>query len=135
MSRLSVARAAIWAVTAAGTVVAATGIPTIATGAVTVDHKPCPQAGQLRLISPLTEVLPTAIRFARLSPARTVVRALTRGVDSPYAQPAARACGGPIVRLSVYVKIHSRGQSCSACDLRMFVVRYRHGGYRVWEAY
>ena len=40
-----------------------------------------------------------------------------------------------MVKLSVYVDVHPRGQVCSACDVHAFVVRYQTGRYRVWEAY
>ena len=52
-----------------------------------------------------------------------------------YAPSARRVCGAAVVKLSVYVDVHPHGQVCSACDVHAFVVRYRAGRYRVWEAY
>jgi hypothetical protein len=70
-----------------------------------------------------------------LTAGRGKVRLIERGDESFYAPPARRACGAPVVTLSVFVQVHPRGQTCSACDVRAFVVRYRRGPYRVWEGY
>jgi hypothetical protein len=101
----------------------------------TIDGKPCPKASQLQRITHVQDAVPAAKSFAHLSGHRGEVRALERGEKSGYAPPARRACGAAVVRLSVFVKVHPRGQTCSACDVRAFVVRYLGGRYRVWEAY
>src|SRR5947207_7858849 len=59
--------------------------------------------------------------------ARGRVVQLTRGDRSGYAPSARRVCGRAVVHLSVCVKVHPRAQSCSACDVRAFVVKYRGG--------
>ena len=101
----------------------------------TVDGKPCPTASDLQRIVRLQDAVPAAKRFGHLTGSRGKVLVLERGDQSGYAPPARRACGFAVVKLSVFVKVHQRGQTCSACDLREFVVRYRSGRYRVWEAY
>jgi hypothetical protein len=120
---------------AAGAATSLCAAPVAANNGNTIDGRRCPRSGELAQISPLRNAIPAAERFAHLSPARAVIRALQRGPDSGYAAPAARACGAAVVGLSVFVKVHAQGQRCSACDLRAFVVHYRSGAYRVWEAY
>lgn len=101
----------------------------------TIDGKPCPTASQLSRIARLREAVPAVKRIVHLAGRRGVVRKLTRGNQSEYAPSARRVCGAAVVKLSVYVDVHPHGQVCSACDVHAFVVRYRAGRYRVWEAY
>jgi hypothetical protein len=101
----------------------------------TVDGKLCPRPSQLRRIASLRDAVQPAKRFAHLTGRRGVIRQLERGDQSGYAPAARRICGAAVVTLSVYVKVHPRGQACSACDLRALVVHYRTGRFRVWEAY
>jgi hypothetical protein len=116
--------------------VAVIAVPTWAIGnRSTFNGKPCPRASQLAYIHNVKDAVPAAESADHLAPNRALIRELKRGDRSIYAEPAARACGRAVVHLSVYVQVHRRGINCRACDLHAFVVRYRTGRYRVWEAY
>ena len=52
-----------------------------------------------------------------------------------YAASARRACGTTVLRDSVYVVVHPAGQTCAACDLHSYVVKFKSGGWKVWIAY
>src|SRR5439155_4072419 len=115
---------------ASSVVIAALAVAVIAcpAGAIngeTVDGKPCPKASQLQRIIRLQDAVPPAKSFAHLTGRRGQVRLIEHGDQSGYAPPARRACGAAVVTLSVFVKVHPRGETCSACDVRAFVVRYR----------
>jgi hypothetical protein len=118
-----------------GGIIVSDGAQTNAAGGLGIDGRPCPVASQLRHIAHLHQAVPAAKRFAHLTGRRGVIRELTHGNRSDYAPTARRVCGAEVVKLSVYVDVHPRGQICSACDLHAFVVRNQAGHYRVWEAY
>ena len=104
--------------------------PSNASSRATTDGKPCPTASQLVTIKRLRDAVPAAKR--RSPGERWVVTQLVRGPQGTLANRAARVCGWAVVRKSVFVRLHPHGQTCSACDLRTYVVRYRTGRYRVW---
>jgi hypothetical protein len=104
--------------------------PSNASSPGTADGKPCPRAPQLARIKHLRDAAPAAKR--RFPGQRWDVTQLARGPLGTLANQAARACGWAVVRKSVFVRLHPHGRTCSACDLRTYVVRYRTGRYRVW---
>jgi hypothetical protein len=104
--------------------------PSSASSPATTDGKPCPRAPLLVMIERLRDAVPAAKR--RSPGQRWDATQLVRGPQGTLANQAARACGRAVVRKSVFVRLNPHGQTCSACDLRTYVVRYRTGRYRVW---
>jgi|SRR5438105_5424463 len=94
----------------------------------------CPNGQRLLYPSRLADAIPAARRAAGYG-ANAQIRALSRGDRSGYAPQARRECGTRTVHYSVYVRVHPRGQRCSACDLRAFVVHYRSGRWSVWTGF
>jgi hypothetical protein len=124
---MSVMRRALLLAPLAAVLIAA---PSNASSPATTDGKPCPTASQLAMIKHLRDAVPAAKR--RFPGQRWDVTHLVRGRQGTLASQATRVCGWAVVRKSVFVRLHPHGQTCSACDLRTYVVRYRTGRYRVW---
>jgi hypothetical protein len=103
--------------------------PVVAAKPQTADGKPCPRASQLVTIKRIRSAVPPA---KRRFPGHWDVTYVVRGPRGALAGAAARACGQAVVRKSVFVRLHPHGQTCSACDLRSYLVRYRSGRWRVW---
>ena len=99
------------------------------------DTKSCPSLPQLASVRNVWDAVPSAMRASGLSESTGDVVILARGDYADFAPVARRACGPQVVKLSVYVRIHPRGVTCSACDARDYVVRYRTGRYRVWQTF
>ncbi|MBS1888945.1 MAG: hypothetical protein JSU06_17345 [Actinobacteria bacterium] len=92
----------------------------------------CPSVSALeRPVNP-RGAIPTA-KAALGSPGR--VLEVTRGPGSTYAGPVRRSCGAAVLRDSIYVVVHPLGQTCSACNLHAYVIKFRHGAWKVWTAY
>lgn len=92
----------------------------------------CPEASAIERPSNLRGAIPTA-KAALGGPGR--VTEVAPGPGSTYAASARRACGTIVLRDSVYVVVHPVGQTCAACDLHSYVVRFRSGEWKVWIAY
>jgi hypothetical protein len=63
---------------------------------------------------------------------------VTRGLRAPraYRLQAKGECGRSVVGKSVYVQVHPRGESCTACDFHSFVVHHRTSRrWEVWTAF
>jgi hypothetical protein len=58
-----------------------------------------------------------------------------RGPDSPYASSAGDLCGSAVLGKSVYVEVHPAGTRCAACNFHGYLVKYKHGPWKVWVKY
>jgi hypothetical protein len=93
---------------------------------------PCPDASAIER-PPYPRGAVPAAKAALGGPGR--VTEVRRGPGSTYAASAKRVCGATVLRDSVYVVVHPVGQTCAACDLHSYVVRFKSGGWKVWIAY
>lgn len=98
--------------------------------------RPCPRVSKLVYPANPTAAFPAAKKAAGYG-SNAEIKLVRRGdrAPAPYATMAKRQCGSPTRHRSIYVQVHPRGQTCAACDLRAFLVKYRHGGWSVWTAF